>query len=128
MGVQIVAEPAQRVGDAAAGWPVGWASGRGLTVDTPARGVGVAEALTLDVERRAAEDGATAFAFHTADFMHGARALYDRLGFQRTPEFDSDLREHVDDTLERPVRALAYVRWLTGGLEARELAADLGSR
>lgn len=101
------------------GWPAGWASGRGLAVDTPARGMGVAEALVRDVRRRAVEDGAPVFAFHTADFMHSARALYDRLGFQRVPRFDSDLRDYLGLTLDQPVRTLAYALPLAPGGEGR---------
>jgi ribosomal protein S18 acetylase RimI-like enzyme len=101
------------------GWPQGWASGRGLAVDTPARGVGVAEALTREVQRRAMDDGAAVFAFHTADFMHGAQALYERLGFQRAAQYDSDLGEYLGTALDHPVQALAYLRPLvsaTGGM------------
>jgi GNAT superfamily N-acetyltransferase len=108
------------------GWPDGWASGRGLAVDTPARGLGVAEALARDVQRRARTDGAPVFAFHTADFMHSARALYDRLGFDRAPEFDSDLRDYLGFTLDRPVSALAYLRRFAAGNDGRTSA--LGSR
>ena len=90
----------------------GRASGRGLAVDNPARGMGVAEALARDVQRRAFEDGAPFFAFHTADFMHDARALYDRLGFERAPQYDSDLRDYLGVALDRPVRTLAYVQRL----------------
>ncbi len=106
------------------GWPQGWASGRALAVDTPTRGVGVAEALARDVQRRAVEDGAPVLAFHTADFMHSARALYDRLGFQRQPTFDSDLGDYLGVTLDRQVRTLAYARRFTAGTEGR--ASGLG--
>jgi ribosomal protein S18 acetylase RimI-like enzyme len=104
------------------GWPDGWASGRALAVDTPARGLGVAEALTRDVQRRARADGAPVFAFHTAAFMHGARALYDRLGFERAPEFDADLRDYLDPALDCPVPALAYLRRLDSGIDAHREA------
>ena len=107
------------------GWPDGWASGRGLAVDTPTRGLGVAEALTREVQRRARADGAPVFAFHTAAFMHGARALYDRLGFERAPEFDVDLREYLGLGHDRPVPTLAYLRRLNAGIESQpeELAS-----
>jgi ribosomal protein S18 acetylase RimI-like enzyme len=86
--------------------------------------MGVAEALARDVQRRAVEDGAPVLAFHTADFMHSARALYDRLGFQRVPRFDSALGDYLGITLDKPVRTFAYARRFARVAEGRE--AGLG--
>ena len=73
------------------GWPPGWAGGRALAVHPDARGHGVARALLAACERLARESGAPVFAFHTASFMTGAIALYERLGYRRAPEFDFDM-------------------------------------
>ena len=70
------------------GWPPGWASGRALAVHPDARGHGVARALLAASERLARQAGAPVFAFHTASFMTGAIALYERLGYRRAPAFD----------------------------------------
>ena len=67
------------------GWPPGWAGGRALAVHPAARGHGVARALLAACERLARESGAPVFAFHTASFMTGAIALYERLGYRRAP-------------------------------------------
>jgi GNAT superfamily N-acetyltransferase len=94
------------------GWPVGWAGGRGLAVRPGRRGRGVAGALMAALERRARGAGAPAFAFHTSEFMTNARALYERLGYRRAPEFDRDLNAHYGIDANRPWTALAYLRFL----------------
>src|SRR3954471_6529758 len=76
------------------GWPSGWASGRSLAVHPDARGLGLARVLLLECERRAQEVGAPVFAFHTGNFMLGARRLYDQLGYCRIPEYDVDMGSH----------------------------------
>jgi hypothetical protein len=50
------------------------------------------------------------FAFHTAEFMTTAIALYERLGYLRAPEFDIDINAHYGVHARRPWRALAYLR------------------
>lgn len=92
------------------GWPSGWASGRGLAVDPRRRGRGVAAALMADFERRALQVGAPVFAFHTAGFMTTARALYERLGYCRTPGFDRDMNAHYGVRACRSWTALAYFK------------------
>jgi GNAT superfamily N-acetyltransferase len=99
--------------DQGVGWPAGWASGRGLAVDPSARGLGVAQALLSAVENRARADRAPVFAFHTAGFMLDAVALYERLGYERAPEFDIDLADLLGATAAAPVPALAYLRRLS---------------
>ncbi len=96
------------------GWPVGWAGGRGLAVHPAARGRGVATALLAELECRARSVCADEFAFHTAEFMTTAVALYERLGYRRAPQFDLDLNHHFDIHDSAPVRALAYRRALKG--------------
>jgi GNAT superfamily N-acetyltransferase len=94
------------------GWPAGWAGGRALAVDPSTRGRGVARAMIDICETLAIRTGAEAFAFHTAEFMTKAVALYDRLGYRRAPEFDVDLNAHYGGAGDRPVMFIAYRRSL----------------
>jgi GNAT superfamily N-acetyltransferase len=94
------------------GWPAGWASGRALAVHPAARGHGVARALLAACERLARESGAPVFAFHTASFMTGAIALYDRLGYRRAPEFDFDMAARYSRFGAAPIMSIAYLRHL----------------
>jgi predicted N-acetyltransferase YhbS len=92
------------------GWPEGWAGGRALAVHPSARRYGVAQALLAECERRACRCGAPVFAFHTAEFMGGAVALYEQLGYRRSAGFDADLSAYFHIVDGPPVRALAYRR------------------
>ena len=94
------------------GWPPGWASGRALAVDPSARGHGVARALLAVGERLAREAGAPVYAFHTASFMTGAIALYERLGYHRAPEFDFDMAARYGRFGAAPIMSIAYLRQL----------------
>ena len=94
------------------GLPPGWASGRALAVHPAARGYGVARALLAAAERLARESGAPVFAFHTASFMTGAIALYERLGYHRAPEFDFDMAARFGQAGAAPVTSIAYLRHL----------------
>jgi len=94
------------------GWPAGWASGRALAVHPAARGHGVARTLIATSERLAREAGAPVFAFHTASFMTGAIALYERLGYRRAPEFDFDMAARYSRFGAAPVMSIAYLRRL----------------
>jgi len=95
------------------GWPPGWASGRALAVHPAARGYGVARALMAAGERLAQDGGAPVIALHTASFMTTARALYERLGYRRAPEFDFDMAARFGGAGAMPITALAYLRHLT---------------
>ncbi|HEX6520795.1 MAG TPA: GNAT family N-acetyltransferase [Streptosporangiaceae bacterium] len=95
------------------GWPSGWASGRALAVHPAARGHGAARALLATGERVAREAGAPVFAFHTASFMTGAIALYERMGYRRAPEFDFDMAARYSRFGAAPIMSLAYLRHLT---------------
>jgi ribosomal protein S18 acetylase RimI-like enzyme len=61
---------------------------RMLAVAPEARGNGVAAALIAECIRRAEAKGFGAIGLHTADFMESAIGLYERLGFERLPQFD----------------------------------------
>ena len=94
------------------GFPPGWASGRGLAAHPEARGRGVAQALIAESERLARASGSPVFAFHTAGFMRGAIALYDRLGYERAPQYDIDLARHYGFLGLASIPVIAYRRVL----------------
>jgi GNAT superfamily N-acetyltransferase len=66
--------------------PDDWAWVRAVGVRPSARGTGVAAALMTYCAEHAT--GATAILLHTMDFMPAAIRLYERLGYERAPEFD----------------------------------------
>ncbi|WHY67835.1 GNAT family N-acetyltransferase [Neobacillus sp. SuZ13] len=61
---------------------------RMLAVTPHARGKGVAGALISECMRRAKVQGFPAIGLHTADFMKSAMRLYERMGFERLPQYD----------------------------------------
>ena len=61
---------------------------RMLAVTPQARGKGVAAALVSECIQRAKVQGFQSVGLHTADFMKSAMGLYERLGFERLPQFD----------------------------------------
>lgn len=69
-------------------WPDDWGAFRLLAVDPKGRGHGVGRALTIACLERAREKGAPALGLHTTAPMAVARAMYERMGFERAPEFD----------------------------------------
>jgi GNAT superfamily N-acetyltransferase len=95
------------------GLPGGWAGGRGLAVHPGVRGSDVASTLLAECERLARFVGAPVFAFHTAGFMTRVRALYERLGYRRAPEFDYDLAGRHELSMPARTVAIAYRRDLT---------------
>jgi ribosomal protein S18 acetylase RimI-like enzyme len=95
------------------GLPPGWASGRALAVHPAARGNGAARTLLATFERLAREAGAPVFAFHTASFMTGAIALYERLGYCRTPEFDFNMAARYSRFGAEPIMSVTFLRHLT---------------
>ncbi len=72
----------------AQGWPADWAGLRLLAVDPAARGLGIGRALMEFSIDRARAEGAAAIALHTTEMMEIARAMYERMGFERVPEYD----------------------------------------
>lgn len=61
---------------------------RMLAVTPNARGKGVAAALISECMKRAKAQGFPAIGLHTADFMVSAMKLYERMGFERLPQYD----------------------------------------
>ena len=69
-------------------WPEQWSAVRLLAVDPATRGAGVGRLLTEACIERAREQGATAVGLHTTAPMMVARAMYERMGFERAPRYD----------------------------------------
>ena len=69
-------------------WPADWSAFRLLAVDPAARGRGVGRVLTVECIDRARGDGAPTLGLHTTAPMAVARAMYERMGFERAPKFD----------------------------------------
>jgi GNAT superfamily N-acetyltransferase len=74
-------------GDAIVRLPPDWAWVRAVGVRPTALGTGVAAAI-MDYCAESAAVSATALALHTMDFMPAAVRLYERLGYERVPEWD----------------------------------------
>jgi ribosomal protein S18 acetylase RimI-like enzyme len=71
-------------------WPEGTGAIRLLAVRPASRGQGVGELLTQACLRRARELKIGTIFLYTGTFMMAARRLYEKLGFQRAPEFDGN--------------------------------------
>lgn len=69
-------------------WPGEWSAIRLLAVDPSARGEGIGRRLTEACIERAREQGAPAIGLHTTAPMSVARAMYERMGFEREPRYD----------------------------------------
>ena len=59
-----------------------------LAVQPRARGAGVGQALVRACVTGAHEQGCTVLRLSTEPTMHAAHRIYERLGFQRTPDRD----------------------------------------
>jgi GNAT superfamily N-acetyltransferase len=59
-----------------------------LAVAATARGLGIGRALVETCSQRARNAGATVLSLHTSDSMRTAKALYERMGFERYPAED----------------------------------------
>jgi GNAT superfamily N-acetyltransferase len=86
--------------------PADWAWVRAVGVRPAARGTGVAAALMRHCAENAT--GATAILLHTMDFMPGAIRLYERLGYERAPEFDFHAGRAAAVSPEDMFFAIAY--------------------
>jgi len=69
-------------------WPPGTAAIRILAVPPAARGRGLGSQLSRECLRLAQERQIPTIFLCTGEFMHAARHIYEKLGFQRAPEFD----------------------------------------
>lgn len=70
------------------GWPAGWAGIRLLGVRPAFRGLGIGKALMEECVRRCREKGVTAIGLHTSEMMAVAVRMYEKMGFERAPEYD----------------------------------------
>ena len=77
-----------KAGESVQGWPEGWTGVRVLGVLPEARGLGIGRALVEHAIGRSRELAAVAVGLHTTEMMEVARALYERMGFVRVPEYD----------------------------------------
>jgi ribosomal protein S18 acetylase RimI-like enzyme len=69
-------------------WPAAAATIRLLAVRPEARGRGLGTLLTRECLRRARELQISTIYLYTGRFMLAAQQIYEKLGFQRAPEFD----------------------------------------
>lgn len=69
-------------------WPGDWSAFRLLAVSPAERGNGVGRLLTEACIDRARVQGAPVVGLHTTAPMSVARAMYERMGFERAPEYD----------------------------------------
>jgi GNAT superfamily N-acetyltransferase len=69
-------------------WPFEWAVFRLLAVAPAARRRGLGRLLTQACIDRARRDGAPVVGLHTTAPMATARAMYERMGFEREPRYD----------------------------------------
>jgi len=74
-----------------------WPELRLLAVSPDARGLGVGRLLVEECVRRARRMGAADLGLHTSQSMRVAMEMYQRMGFERAPEYDFYPRdgEHV---------------------------------
>ena len=69
-------------------WPPAWAGIRLLAVRPDYRGQGIGRGLMDECIWRCRKAGVKTLGLHTTEFMDIARGMYERMGFQRVPEFD----------------------------------------
>ena len=70
------------------GLPPGWAGFRTLAVHPSLRDRGLGRMLAEWCVETARRQGAPTIGIHTAAFMRAACGLYERMGFQRCPQYD----------------------------------------
>ena len=76
-------------------WPEDWAGIRLLGVHPDYRGRGIGRALMDECVRRCREKGIKTIGLHTSILMDVARRMYEKMGFQRAPEFDHVIEPNV---------------------------------
>jgi len=77
------------------GWPGDYSGIRILAVLPDQRGRGLGRLLTEECIRRSRALGVRYVGLHTTEFMSVAKAMYERMGFERIPEFDFKPAPHV---------------------------------
>ena len=77
------------------GWPGDYSGIRILAVPPDHRGRGLGRLLTEECIRRSRALGVRYVGLHTTEFMSVAKAMYERMGFERIPEFDFKPAPHV---------------------------------
>ena len=65
-----------------------WPEFRLLAVAPAAQGMGIGAALATECIRRARQSGAAVLTLHTTAMMQVAMDMYERMGFQHTPDLD----------------------------------------
>jgi GNAT superfamily N-acetyltransferase len=91
------------------GLPEEWASFRSLAVDPRARGLGIGRDLIRACVERARAENRKVLGMHTGAFMKNAVTLYESLGFERCPEYDTNALDWLELDIEhRPIHAIAY--------------------
>jgi GNAT superfamily N-acetyltransferase len=93
--------------------PADWAWVRSVAVRPAARGTGVAPAIMAYVV--GAVGDAEAVLLHTMDFMPAAIRMYERLGYERAPEWDFQAGRAVARSASETFHAKAY-RLVLGGV------------
>lgn len=78
------------------GWPPRWSGVRLLGVKPAKRGLNIGGALMEECLRRSRARGAAAVGLHTISFMEVAKAMYERMGFVRAPQFDVNVAPGVE--------------------------------
>ncbi|MFI7675712.1 GNAT family N-acetyltransferase [Actinophytocola sp. NPDC049390] len=84
--------------------PAGWAWVRAVAVHPSAQGTGAGRALMAYCATRTTG----ALALHTMDFMPSAVRLYERLGYERVPEWDIQVGMESGFPAEEQFLAIAY--------------------
>lgn len=77
------------------GLPLGWAGFRKLAVHPQMRGRHLGEKLVASCMDRGRQLGAPAIGIHTASFMTAAHRIYERMGFERCPQYDLNAAHFV---------------------------------
>ena len=87
-GVSFVGDMAYYDSGGSAGQQKAASGIRLLVVKPEARGAGVGKALTTACIQKALERGSTQVILHTTKSMQTAWGMYERMGFQRSPDLD----------------------------------------
>ena len=82
---------------------------RATAVHPMFRGAGLGSRLVAECIARSRAVGAAQLALHTAEFMRGAIAMYERAGFRRAPEFDFLATDFFRTDAQGEIVAIGYV-------------------